>query len=57
MSDRTPTELADALDALAKRFNAGWHDGIEIDATDIADLCEAAYVLRNTVQQDGSREP
>mgnify|MGYP006909076145 CR=1 FL=1 len=30
------------LRALAKKFSAGWHEGIQIDATDIADLCEAA---------------
>lgn len=38
-------ELISKVEDLAKRFSAGWHDGINIDADDIATLCEAAALL------------
>ena len=42
----TALRLADALDALAEKFNEGWHDGITIDTSDILDSAEAAAELR-----------
>lgn len=37
----------ETLRNLAERFSAGWHDGIQIDATDIADLCFAAAEIES----------
>jgi len=38
--------LADGIAVLTKKFSEGWHEGIKIDATDIADLCDTAAELR-----------
>lgn len=38
-------ELIRRVEELAKRFGEGWHDGIKIDASDIATLSEAAALL------------
>jgi len=36
---------------LTARFGKGWHDGIQIDASDIADLCLAADALEQQAAQ------
>lgn len=38
-------DLVLRVEELTKRFSEGWHDGIKIDATDIATLSEAAALL------------
>lgn len=40
-------ELASNIRELAKRFSEGWHEGIEIDATDIMNLSLAADALES----------
>jgi len=37
--------LIQRIKDLTARFGKGWHDGIQIDASDIADLCLAADAL------------
>jgi len=41
----TTTTLIQRIKDLTARFGKGWHDGIQIDASDIADLCLAADAL------------
>ena len=41
----TDTTLIQRIKDLTARFGKGWHDGIQIDASDIADLCLAADAL------------
>lgn len=43
--DTTNKELADELEKLAVRFYEGWHEGIDIDASDILNLYEASERL------------
>lgn len=38
-------ELIRRVEDLTKRFSEGWHDGVKIDASDIATLSEAAALL------------
>lgn len=39
-------DLIRRVEELARRFSEGWHDGIKIDASDIATLSEAAAILQ-----------
>ena len=41
----TQQELITALEELAGRMSAGWHEGIEIDASDIMLLNDAASAV------------
>ncbi len=41
----TDPTLIQRIKDLTARFGKGWHDGIQIDASDIADLCLAADAL------------
>lgn len=46
-------ELVYRVAELTKRFSEGWHDGIKIDASDIATLSEAAALLQADAQAGG----
>ncbi len=43
--------LIQRIKDLTARFGKGWHDGIQIDASDIADLCLAADALEQQAAQ------
>ena len=47
----TDTTLIQRIKDLTARFGKGWHDGIQIDASDIADLCLAADALEQQAAQ------
>ena len=47
----TDTTLTQRIKDLTARFGKGWHDGIQIDASDIADLCLAAGALEQQAAQ------
>ena len=47
----TTTTLIQRIKDLTARFGKGWHDGIQIDASDIADLCLAADALEQQAAQ------
>jgi hypothetical protein len=40
------SNLVARLTELAQRFHKGWHDGLEIDASDLMTLEEAVVALR-----------
>jgi hypothetical protein len=45
MDDIERSQLVKDLRQLTKKFSQGWHEGIKIDATDIALLSEASLIL------------
>lgn len=52
----TDTTLIQRIKDLTARFGKGWHDGIQIDASDIADLCLAADALEQQAAQIAEKD-
>lgn len=48
-------ELARALRGIAERFGAGWHEGVEIEVTDLRHLSAAADLLEGSMVENSDR--